>query len=314
MLNFASAMTNKRRIFLSVLLLLLIAVGVYGYSVWQLGHLNTSYRFMETKGNLICTFDVINDMNITQPSGNTVVFALGSRHSFISIDAAEHLKDKGFPVEFLNTLIYTTDENGIYRLYTKIARLDVTFVNPELPDSTFIIHDVELLVRPKGTPNILGIDILSNLVIERLYPENIVNLYKTVPAGYHTIAKIKVHNSPLGNYLGPAGRASIKLSVNDEAPRDYYFSTAGKMDDYEIVQPENNIVQATTEVKKDPRTGQLTQHNCRVSFGNRLRYSNVVYSDSIHANEYNVNPLRLFDQDFVLDMPGRRLMVHRTRE
>lgn len=307
-------MSNKRKILLSVLLLLLVVAGAYAYSIWQLSHLNNSFYFMETKGNLVGSFDVETDNVIHQPSGNKVTFAIGSRHSFIAYDDALHLKELGYPVEFKNTFILTTDPGGKYKLYTKKARLDVTFVNPTLPDSTFVIHDVELLVRPAGTHNVLGMDILSKLVIERLWPENIVNLYKQVPPGYHTVSPIKFHDSPMGNYVITTGRASIPLSVNDEEPREYFLVTAGKMWDLEIVQPKNKRLMATTPVVHDSITGLDVQRRCRVSFGNRLRYSNVVYSDTIHKTNYVINPLRFFDQDFVIDMPGRRLMVHKTRE
>ncbi len=307
-------MDTKRKILLSLLLLLLVGAGLYSYSVWQLARLNTSFRFMETDSDLIGSFQSNPGNAIVQPSGNTVTFALGSRHSFISYDDALHLKELGYPVEFSNTLLYTTDPEGHYRFFTKKAKLDITFLNPELPDSTFVIYDVELLVRPNGTPNVLGMDIMSNMAIERLYPEGTVNFYRKAPKGYHKVSDIKIEESPLGNYVGSTGRATIPLTVNDDPPRDYYLATAGKMAHYEVVQPEANSVLATTKVTPDPETGVLIQKRGRVNFGNRLRYSKVAYSDTIHTASYTVNPLNLFDQDFVLDLPGRRLMIHKTRE
>lgn len=307
-------MNKKRKLLLSLLFLLLAAVGIYSYSVWQLARLNTSFRFMETEGNLISSFESAQGNTILQPSGNIVVFAVGSRHSFISYDSALHLKELGYPVEFMNTLIYTTDHNGRYHFFTKKAKLDIPLINPTMPDSTFVIHDAELLVNPAGAPNILGMDLLSSMVIERLYPEGTVNLYKTVPEGYYTVSEIKIEESPLGNYVGSTGRATIPLTVNDDPPREYYMATAGKMADYEVVQPKYKRSLATTSVKPDPKTGVLIQKRGRVNFGNRLRYSEIAYSDTIHTAEYTVNPLKLFDQDFVLDLPGRRLMVHKTRE
>lgn len=307
-------MDNKRKILLSLLLLLLLGAGIYAYSVWQLARLNTSFHYMETDSDLIGSFQSNPGNAIVQPSGNVVTFALGSRHSFISYDSALRLKELGYPVEFNNTLIYTTDPNGNYHFFTKKVKVDVTFLNPELPDSTFILHDVELLVRPNGTPNVLGMDILSGMVIERLYPEGTVNFYKKVPDGYHTVSQIKIEESPLGNYVGSTGRATIPLIVNDDPPREYYLATAGKMAGYEVVQPKKNSDMATTKVEPDPETGVLIQKRGRVNFGDRLRYSKIAYSDTIHTAGYTVNPLNLFDQDFVLDLPGRRLMIHKTRE
>lgn len=307
-------MSNKRKIILSVLCLLLVVAGAYAYSVWQLSRLNTSFYFMDTPGNLIGSFSVGESNVIHQPSGNDVTFALGSRHSFIAHDDAVRLKELGYPVKFSNTLILTTAPTGQYHIYTQKVKLDVTFINPSLPDSAFVIHDVELLVRPDGTRNVIGMDILSKMVIERLWPENIVNLYKEVPPSYYEVSPIKFHDSTLGNYVRLNGRASIPLSVNDEEPRDYYLVTADKMWNYEIVQPKKNRLLATTPVEWDSIKGVYVQSRCRVNFGNRLRYSSVVYSDDVHSARYVINPLRFFDQDFVLDMPGRRLMIHRTRE
>lgn len=309
--NFAFEMTTKRKILLSLLTLLLVAAGVYGYSVWQLSRLNTSYRFMESQGNLIASFQAGENNSVIQPSGNTIFLDLGSRHSFISEDAAMRLREQGYSVEFRNTLLITTDWIGRYRLYTKIAHLDITLLNPTMPDSTFVIHDADLILLPKGGPTILGMDLLSNFVIERSLPENIINFYKQVPPGYITVSRLKIYN--MGN-TGTTGRAAISLVVNDEEPRDYYLTTGTAMSKHELVQPYDNLHTATSRVSKDPNTGLYTQHHCRVNFGNRLRYSSVVYSDTIHTDDYSINPLNFFDQDFVLDMPGRRLMVHKTRE
>lgn len=307
-------MDNKRKFLLSLLLLLLAGAGVYSYSVWQLARLNTSFHFMETDSNLIGSFRSNTGNTIVQPSGNVVTFALDSRHSFISYDSALRLKELGFPVKFSGTLIYTTDPNGHYHLYTKKVKLDVTFLNPELPDSTFIIHDVELLVRPKGMPNVLGMDVMSNMAIERLYPEGTINFYKQAPKGYYKVSDIKIEESPLGNYIGSTGRATIPLTVNDDPPRDYYLATSGRMSNYEVVQPASNSALATTTVAPDPETGVMIQKRGRVYFGNRLRYSKIAFSDTVHTSTYTVNPLNLFDQDFVLDLPGRQLMIHKTRE
>lgn len=304
-------MTTKRKILISLLTLLLVVVGVYGYSVWQLSRLNTSYRFMESKGNLIASFQVTPENSVVQPSGNTIFLDLGSRHSFISEDDALRLRALGYNVEFRNTLLLTTDWVGRYRLFTRIAHLDITLLNPDMPDSTFVIHDADLILLPKGNPTIMGMDLLSNFVIERVLPENIVNFYKQVPPGYTTVSRLKIYT--MGN-TGTTGRAAISLVVNDEDPHDYYLTTGTSMSRHELVQPYDNIHTATTKVTKDPQTGLYTQHQCRVNFGNRLRYSSVVYADTIHTDDYSINPLNFFDQDFVLDMPGRRLMVHKTRE
>lgn len=307
-------MPKNKKLLLSLLLILGVLGVVYAYSLWQLSTLNANPQFQETDGNLICRFYAGSATSISPVSGNTVNFDLGSRHSFINRSSAERLEAMGYQAKFLPTLIYTVDADGRYRLYTKKVIIDVTLPNPELPDSIFVVRNVELLVVDDCHPNVLGMDMLNNLVIERLWPEGMVSLYKEVPGGYYPVCDITVHESILGNYVGSTGRASVKLAVNDEEPRDYFFDTGGNMRGIEVVQPYDNLRSAMSKVEVDSVTGYWTQRRCRVSFGNRMRFSNVVYCDTLHTDEYSVNPLMLFDQDFLIDMKGRKLMVHKTRQ
>ena len=303
-----------KKVLLSLLLFFGVAAAAYVYSVWQLVKLNDDPQFQHVDGNLICRFHAGATAFVSPVSGRTVNFDLGSRHSFINRSSAENLAAMGFRTRFLPTLIFTVDPDGRYRMYTEKVIIDVTLPNPELPDSLFVIRNVELLLVDNGHPNVIGMDMLRGLVVERLWPEGVVSLYKEVPGGYHSVCDITVHDSPFGYYAGSTGRASINLAVNDEAPREYFLDTGGNMRGIEVVQPYGNIRLATTRVEVDSLTGYWTQRRCRVSFGNRMRFSSVVYCDTIHTDEYSVNPLMLFDQDFIIDMKGRRLMVHKTRE
>lgn len=318
MRNFAVAMKKPSKktktLLFSLLVIAAVLGGVYGYSIWQLSHLNAKPRFQEISGNLISSFNSGSETSIRPVSGNIVYFDLGSRHSFINRTSAGRLDSLGFAPKYEPTLVYTTDADGHYRMFTRKVVVDITLPNPELEDSMFVIHGAELLLVEDEHPNVFGMDMLRNVVIERLWPEGIINLYKEVPSGYYPICDITLHDSPFGNYVGSTGRASIRLAVNDEAPRDYFFDTGGNMRGVEVVQPFDNMHSATSTVEVDSLTGYYTQRRCRVSFGDRVRFSNVVYCDTLHTDEYSVNPLKLFDQDFVIDMRGRRLMVHKTRQ
>lgn len=303
----------RKKLLLLLCVPVLALAGVYGYSIWQLNHLNSQYHFQDIPGNLVGSFRAGPGNSMNPVSGNVVYFDLGSRHSFINRKSIERLREIGSPVEFSNTLIWSTDADGRYRLYTEKVKTDITIPNPELPDSLFVIHDVELLVVDDDKLNVFGMDIIRNLVVERLWPEGIINLYKEVPEGYHTVMKLHVHDSVFENYIGNTGRAAIDLVVNDSESREYFLDSGGNMVGIEVVQPEDQMHMATTKIEIDSVTGLYTQRQCRVSFGDRLRYSSVVYCDTLHTDKYSVNPMKLFDQDFVLDMPGRRLMIHKTR-
>lgn len=304
---------NKRKLLLSGLILLLAAVGVCACGAWQLRTINANPVFPEIPGNLIGSFNAGKDNALRTLSGNTVYFDLGSRHSFINRSSVARLDSFGTTIKFKNILLWTTDADGRYHLYTKKAVLDVYIPNWQLPDSFYVIRNVELLLEEDDHPNVLGMDLLHDIVIERLWPENIVNLYKEVPAGYHTITNIRIHNSFLGSFVSSSGRASIELTVNDDKPREYFCDTGGEMVDIEVVQPDSQLHMATSSVVTDSVTGLKIQRQCRVSFGDRLRYSKVVYCDTLHTDKYSVNPLKLFDQDLILDMRGRRVMIHKTR-
>jgi len=314
---FADAMEkiklNKRKLLLSGLILLLVVAGVYVCGIWQLRSLNANPDFSEVPGNLLGSFNAGADNSMRSLSGNTVYFDLGSRHSFINRRAVARLDSAGSPVRLRNTLLWTTDADGRYHFYTKKVIIDLTIPNPLLPDSVYVIRNVEMLLTDDDHPNVFGMDLLHNVVIERLWPENIVNIYKEVPAGYHKIMDIDIHDSLLGSYVSSSGRASIELTVNDDKPRRYFFDTGGEMVDIEVVQPDSQLHMATSSVVTDSVTGLKIQRQCRVGFGDRLRYSKVVYCDTLHTDKYSVNPLKLFDQDLVLDMRGRRVMIHKTR-
>lgn len=304
----------KKKLLFSCLILLLVVAGVYGYGAWQLYHLNSNPEFDEIPDNMLASFPAGPGNSMTPVSGNLVYFDLGSRHSFITRNAVARLKDMGFEPKIDNVLIYTTDADGHFGLYTKKVTIDITIPNPNLPDSLYTIRNVELLLVDNDKHNVFGMDLIKHFVIERLWPENIINIYREVPAGYYQVTGLDMHNSPFGNYIGSTGRASIELTVNDDDPRDYFLDSGGNMVDVELVQPESQMHMATTRVEVDSLTGLYTQRQCRVAFGDRLRYSNVVYCDSLHTDDYSVNPLKLFDQDVVLDIPGRRLMIHKTRD
>lgn len=305
--------SKTKKLLLSVVFLLVVLAGVYAYSVWQLTHLNSSPEFQQIDGNLISRFNGGETSTINPVSGNMVNFDLGSRHSFINRSSAQRLDSLGWPAKFYPTLIYTVAADGRYRFFTQKVVIDVTLPNPELPDSIFLIRNVELLVVEDDQPNVFGMDLLRDLVIERTWPEGTISFYKEVPEDYYPVCDINVHDSAFGNYVGTNGRASIKLAVNNEPAREFFFDTGGSMNGIEIVEPFDNRASALSKVEVDSVTGLPTQKRCRVCFGDRIRFSNVVYCDTLHTDEYSVNPLVLFDQDFIIDMKGRKLMVHKTR-
>lgn len=306
---------KKMPIFLTLLGLVILCVGGYFYNTWLIRNVNARMEFPPAPGGIAGEFTLKPCGGIRSVSGDIVYFDMGSRHSFITPSSLDTIQKSGYPVRVERTLLYTKDANGKFHWYTRKAIFDVRLPNPYMPDSAYYIRHCELLVGSQEQGNIMGMDVMKHLVLEHLYDDSIIRVYvDTVPAGYQHVADMKIHSTPLGDLFGPTNRASVELTVNDDDPRDYFFDTGEVMQHIEIVQPEERMSSATTNVAEDSVTGFNVQRNCRVTFGQRLRYSTVVYEDNLHTDEYSVNPLNLFDQDCVLDFPGRRILVRKTRE
>lgn len=295
-------------------LLLLFGIA-YGLNTRNIHKLNSNPEFDPIESNLIARFKLGKSCTMRSVSGAPVNFDMGSRHSFISQDALDRISESGYPVKINRILLFTRDDNGRFHWYTRKATLDVQLPNPELPDSVYYIRNVELLVTDRPDGNVIGMDVLRHFVIEHIYETDEIRVYKSVPDdGYLPVCEVKMHCNSLGDLFGLYNRVSIELSVNDDAPCDYFFDTGGPMRELELVQPAANRRNATTDVVIDSLSGLAVQKDCRVRFGSRLRYSTVVYDDNLHTDDYSVNPLRLFDQDCVIDIPGCRLLIRKTKE
>lgn len=304
----------RRALVLSVCVMIATLSGVYAYGVWQVKRLNSRIEVPETGGKPLVRFEMGRDCTVRARTGSKVFFDMGSRHSFVSSDEVERFRAIGYPLTVERCFIVTTDPAGRYRTYTQKVVMDLPLPNPELPDSTCYLHHAELLVSDHGNDNILGMDILRQFVIERRWNSNELLLYRETPENYFPVCKINVYGASVGGPLSTSLRASVVLQVNNDEPREYFFDTGVEMRHIELVQPLDRSSYALSEITTDSISGLPVQKRCFVAFGDRIRYSSVIYCDTLHTDKYSVNPLRLFDQDMVLDMPGKRLLVHKTRD
>lgn len=286
-----------------------VALGVYGLGLWQVSRINADIVFADVGSNLLMQFPMDSTATFRAQTGGNVYFDMGSRHSFCTPEEVERLRARNYPIEERRCLLLTTDKNGHYRLYTRKIKLDVPIPNADLAGGYYYIRNAELIVDETVDDNVFGMDFLRHLALERVWDSNELRLYRHAPQGYVAVCDINVYGPGPGSTM----RASINLKVNDEEPREYFFDTGGDMRAVELVQPLHQADYALSAVKVDSVTGLKVQRRCKVQFGNRLRYSSVVYCDTLHTDEYSVNPLRLFDQDMVLDMKGKKLMIHKTR-
>lgn len=309
--NTSHKRTLRRKLFWLLAVVVLLIVGAHVVNTWKIKHFNSSMTFDATPSGLVARFPLGKDFTLQSVSGFPVDFDMGSRHSFMSEKSLAKTQKDGYPLEVKNTLIYTKDEKGVYHLYTRKVCLDLKLPNPELPGGFYYIRNAELLVNDESDHNVFGMDVLRNLVIERDYATNELLVYTTLPKdkNYVFVSDITMHDSFGGDLFGEVGRASVSLKVNNDDRRDYFFDTGGEMRHIELVQPEDRMSSALTKVVTDSVTGHKVQHHCKVKFGDRLRYSTVVYSDDIHTDKYSVNPLMLFDSDVIFDFPGKQLLI-----
>lgn len=297
-----------------LLILVLAFLGIYAAGVLEIRSLNSEIEIPKAKTDTLSQFHMADDCTLRSVSGHRVFFDMGSRHTFIRRDVMEQLLASGYPMELSRILLFTSDTNGKWRFYTQKVRMDIMLPNPQMPDSVFIVKNVDLIVGDEHFDNLIGMDVLKNFVIEYDFDEMDVRMYTSVPAGYHPVSDINLHVTGPGDDFSSSCRASIPLAVNDEEMRDYFFDTGGRMRDFDIVLPMSSRHLATSAITVDSVSGLFTQEHCRVNFGDRLRYCRVVFSDTLHTNRYCVNPLRMFHQDIVIDFPGRKLYTRESKK
>lgn len=289
-------------------------VALFLYNNYRLRAISNDIIFDELPASEVAAhFTLSTDCSVTILDDEMASFDMGSRHSLIGRQMLQHIIDSNHPHSIKPAMLYTKDVNGNYKIYTKKLTTDITLPNPECPDSVYWIHNVDFLIDNTIDYNVLGMNVLKHFAIQRLYDTNEVILYFDAPEyNYMNVCGIKLHESLLGSlFSNEINRVSIPLIVNGEDPRHYFMDTGRAMHTIEVVQPEENLASAAGRVERDSVTGVLTQHRCKVKFGNRLRFTRVIYENDIHTDKYGMNPLNFFNQDCILDIPNSRLLIRR---
>lgn len=299
---------GKHRFVFSILVLLGVLGAVYSAGVYQIYHFNSKMEVPDTGQNLIATFSLDEYGRIETPSGAKVYFDMGSRHCFIDYETLEHFRANGYPIQEVPTLIFTADHSGRYRLFTRKVVMPVGIKVTNRPDSVARFENVELLISNHENGNIVGMDFLERFCIEHDTNTGLVSFYHTAPDGYVTVDDLHSHDSMLSDLLGYSRRVYIPLSVNDQPQKNYFLDTGYSMRNIGLVQPEGDVKTATSPVVTDPETGLLTQAQCGVFIGNRYKVTTMVYCDTLHTDEYSLNPFVLFDRNFCLDIPNQKLL------
>ena len=303
-------MIKKRKrlhktLWLSVILLVLVLFGVYAFSFYETTHLNGRLNYTTNGQNLVADLKLNAENSVETPIGTQLSIDMGSRHSFLSENTLDYLQQVGYPVKVTPTFVFTTDPSGRFRFYTRKVNMPVRLPNPLMPDSAITLQDCELLLTPNT--NILGMDFLRSFAIEYIHDTHTMRLYLKAPEGYDKVSDIKTQESFLDDVMGTSRRVYIPLTVNDTKPQNYYFDTGAPMAAYELVQPAANVEHATSQLYTDPERGFSIQPDCRVMIGNRMHFGRVAYVDTLHTDKYSINPMTLFSEDFIMDLPNGEL-------
>lgn len=299
--------TSRRKCWLSLLLLLAVVAGVYAAGVYQICTFNRDMVIPDTGRNLLARFTLDKDGYLYSPSGKHVILDMGSRHTFINRETLDQFKEEGYPAIEMPTLVYTTDQAGRYHLYTRKVVMPMLLTDPNAPDSILRLENCELLISNDGHPNVIGMDTLEHFVVGHDADTGEISLYRNVPEGYTAVSRLNTGDKSVAEAMGYNRRLYIPLQVNDDAPQNYYFDTGNSIRGIDLVQPMANIERAKSPVIPDTASGLMMQPKCRVIVGERVRFADVVYSDTLHTDRYSLNPFRLFTHTFVIDIPGRVL-------
>lgn len=298
---------SRRRFVLSLLLLLAVVAGVYAAGVYQICRFNSHLDVPETGRNLLARFALDEQGNLYSPSGKVVTLDMGSRHTFINRKTLDEFKREGYPAFEVPTLIFTTDQNGHYRLYTRKVTMPMLLTDPNAPDSILHLGNAELLIATDDHPNVIGMDTLEHFVVGRDADTGEISFYRNVPEGYSLVSELNGGDMTVAEMIGYNRRLYIPLQVNDDNAQNYYFDTGKTIRGLDLVQPLGNIERAKSPVVSDSASGLMVQPKCRVIVGQRVRFADVAYSDTLHTDKYSLNPFRLFTQSFVIDVPGKKL-------
>ncbi|MDE6033135.1 MAG: hypothetical protein K2G15_04135 [Muribaculaceae bacterium] len=295
----------------AIFIIVAVILGVYGAGIYQIYHFNGKMEIPEGDENVILRIHPDDKGYVYTIVGIPYTIDMGSRHSFITPHTLEILKQHGIDGEEQQTLLYTTDQSGHYNFYTrKVVRPMYFFPNSTSTD-TVTFNKVEMMISDREEGNVLGMDFLEKFVIEYDNDTRTISLLRHVPEGYSYVCDLNGHDSAIGDLFGYSRRVYVPLKVNDEDPQNYYLDTGRGIRNCELVQPLKDIGKATSPILTDSVTGLEVQPNCRVQIGDRLRFARVTYSDSLHTDEYSVNPFRVFNHSIVLDLPAKKLYYHK---
>ena len=304
-------MQKRRKLLWMLVTLVFAGIFVYCLGVYQVVHFNSQMEIPETGRNHVTTFKLYNG-ELRTAGGVKFYLDMGSRHNFITPATLRDLHAHGCKLRERPTLVLTVDPDGKQQIFLRKVSL-----NLELPDSLSTsgrteIRNVEMFISDEEDGNILGMDFLERFCVECKVPSHEISLYRYAPDDYVQLTRLRAHGPTIFDRLGYSKFFCFTMRVNDEESHNYYLDTGRTMRNLALVQPARDTLRASTRLKFNPEIGAPVQPRCRIHVADRLKFGDVAYADELSQHDYTINPFVFFSQDFVVDFPQKRIMMHRT--
>ena len=157
--------------------------------------------------------------------------------------------------------------------------------------------------------SIIGMTLLYDQIVEFAKKDSVLRFLKSVPSDYTEMIKLSTDSQ---NGV-PLRRLSIPIEVNGQT-HSYFIDTGIytpihlPISDSRYYKP-NELKEETIEIQSH-RTIQtniyLWKYGCYVSVGGKQIKTDLNFSDN-HKSEYSINPLLLFDENFIIDFKNKQM-------
>ncbi len=280
---------------------LAVTISLYTGIVYGSSNINTAIELSGSPTGHVATH--INATTVTTTDGIRYTIDFGSQHSFLADTTVRRIlkNPDTCPVP---TLAYSVCPDCTGRLFdTKYAH-QLTMADPE--DGNIVsIRNTEFLSYPGCSENIIGMDILSQFIIEVLYDEQVFILHKTIPNGYIRLGSIIHKGSNLANGFMHGDSYYIDLTVDHRISESFHIDTGHEMTDMFLTMP-------ASAADPDIQTDLTKTHECWVNIESRAGASSVNYTSLPNVEEFSVNPFTFFKQDFMIAFPDNEIYLRPT--
>lgn len=304
---------------LSVLLVVMIAI-----AGWLNYNVRTSQKeiSLDKKTCYLGTFPMINSL-ISTAHDIPFLIDTGTDLSMLKHRAIAILKAKGYMVDSVFCPVFYRNNKGNICFATKRYIVDLplakwyvvkgdngaVYYKCDSSTNTNVMRRVNFIPATDDV-NVIGLDLLRNIVMEYRVDQGAVSFFTQCPEGYQKLAALDRKGS-LANLLGCADRYTVRMELGGNK-HDYFVNTT--LDLVHMKHPLSDTITSTsplyTHVVLTPH-GTLLKARISpkewLTLGQRSGTSTVSYFDD--DEDYAINPMRLFSQDVVLDFHKKYLYL-----